>query len=283
LPLNAFFSKYRTFATLRLSGPLGEVNHSALALIRDELALLTLSQLGYAKRQMMGVPTISYEYPAATRSHLALNSKSAEWIHSSSAVGRIHKLTLDERWKTFQRSSFFPGLLRVLRGTAAIDKSWSADIKTAGLLIGQSQGSTDLPQAFLLNMIAFERLLTSQGDTYTEALPARTEAFLGWVSHWKTGRFSDRIRDVYKKRSAFVHAGRRDVIEPNDLYFIDDLLLNLLINIVTHTKLFPTKTAVTEFAKRVDAERLLGVRPRVRQKTLQYLERRYYPGDQDIW
>jgi hypothetical protein len=62
-------------------------------------------------------------------------------------------------------------------------------------------------------MIAIESLLTRQGDKYSDALPKRIEAFLGWSGYWSINGYEDRIHDLDRKRCELVHAGRLDLIE----------------------------------------------------------------------
>ena len=76
-------------------------------------------------------------------------------------------------------------------------------------------------------MIAIETLLTSQGDSYSSVLPKRVEAFIGWTTAWAIGDFENRIQGAYKKRCAFVHAGKFDGLTVRDLVFSDDILFNV--------------------------------------------------------
>jgi len=146
-------------------------------------------------------------------------------------------------------------------------------------MVGQSQCSNDLAQAFLWNMIVLEMLLTERGDKYPEILPKRIEAFLGWVGYWSVDNYEQRIKDVYKKRCRFVHDGNRDQIEVSDLLFTDDLLLNLLANLVTHPKVFSSKDDVIKFADKVEAEHTLGINTKVRPKTLRFFSHSYTDED----
>jgi hypothetical protein len=251
----------------------------ALALIRDELALLNLSKLGYAKRSQIASPSISRERPTGSRSYLILRTDGKAWSQPNQAVGNLGALRLDGVWKRFHEKGFFHTLIRIIRGEIHVSKAWRRDLRNAAILVGQSQTSSDVPQAFLWNMIALELLLTEQGDKYSEELPARAEAFLGWIGFWGQENFAERIREVYTKRSAFVHAGRRDLITRQDLFFTDDLLFNILINIIGHHRLFKDKTDVVSFSKRVQAEHLLGVNAKVRPKSLRFLRRFYSEKD----
>jgi len=64
-----------------------------------------------------------------------------------------------------------------------------------------------------------------------------------------------------------------------DLLFVDDIMVNLLWNILSHPKLFRSKEDVIEFGRKVEAERILGIKPRVRPKSLQYISRKYTEQD----
>lgn len=270
------------FATLRQTGKLRDFERGVFDLIREELAILALSQLGYTRRRNVYSPSISNENPMSSRSYYVTNAEKGSGIESHSVVANQGSLLLSGKWQTFHQKFFFFDLLRILRGSIKVSKGWRNDLRNAAILVGQSQVSRDLPQAFLWNMIALETLLTQQGDTYVDALPTRAEAFIGWTGFWKVEGFQERIRDVYLKRCSLVHAGNRNLITRSDLFFTDNLLLNLFHNIVGHHGLFASKSSVIEFSKKVQAEHLLGLNARVRPKTLQYLHRTYSEED-DRW
>jgi hypothetical protein len=270
------------FATLRQKGRLKDFEREIFDLIREELAILALSQLGYARRRNVYSPSISNENPMSSRSYYVTNAEKGSSIESHSVVGNQGSLLLSANWQNFQQKLFFFDLLSILRGKMKVSKGWRNDLRNAAILVGQSQVSRDLPQAFLWNMIALETLLTQQGDTYVDALPTRAEAFIGWTGYWKVEGFQERIRDVYQKRCRLVHAGNRNLITRSDVFFTDNLLLNLFQNIVGHCGIFASKSSVIEFSKKVEAEHLLGINARVRPKTLRYLHRTYSEDD-DRW
>lgn len=177
-----------------------------------------------------------------------------------------------------QRSFFFT-LLKVLNNEIYVARSWRNELKRAAILLGQSQCCSDVAQSFLWNMIALEILLTRQGDKYTDVLPTRIEAFLGWVGFWTVERYSERIKELYRKRCDFVHNGNQKNITISDLLFTDDLLQNLLMNLMRHISLFNSKAAVIEFSKKIEAEHVLGMRPGVRPKSLRFFSRTYTERD----
>ncbi len=148
------------------------------------------------------------------------------------------------------------------------DVAWKRALRTATVLTGQSQSSSDLPQAFLWNMVALEILLIRQGDKAIEILPERCEALLGASPAWARKSYDAVIRDLLDKRNGFVHQGAMDSIASDDLQASDDLLFNVFTNIVKHPKLFPSKDALADFSDDVKAAKRLGGRKRIRPKTM---------------
>ncbi len=234
---------------------------------------------GLRSAGQIAAPSIAGEQPAGRRLYLAIDSPDADFTTSSTAIGAFGALALDAQWLHYHRRLFFFELLRILRKRGALTKEWHDDLWNGAVLMGMSQMTVDVPQAFLWNMIALECLLTRQGDGYVDALPARAEAFLGWVWDWKASNLDQRIREAYRKRCLLVHRGQREVVAPADLLLTDDIVLNLLLNIVTHIKLFSSKDAIVDFSLKVEAERRLGIRPRTRPKTLSYLKPSYSHED----
>ncbi len=122
-------------------------------------------------------------------------------------------------------------------------------------------------------MVVLEMLLTRQEGGLRDTLPRRAEALLGWVDLWEFENYEARIREAYGKRNALLHSGKRDSITERDLAFTDHLVLNLLLNLVGNPRLFGSKDDVVRFSERVEAERVLGVRPRVRPRNLRLVRR----------
>ena len=211
----------KTFAILRHSGKPADITSKCLQLIKDELDILSLSQLGFGKRRLNAHPSLRGNQPSGKISHLFLNRDNPSRLYSNRLTGKFLPLTLDQQWRRYQRKIFFLQLLKILNKDISISSSWRNDLYRAAILIGQSQYSSDIAQSFLWNMIALELLLTKRGDKYTEELPRRIEAFLGWVGYWDIDNYEKQIKDIYKKRCQFVHDGQRDNINIADLQFIN--------------------------------------------------------------
>lgn len=268
---DGFFNENKTFATFRLTGTIKDLKEKFFQLTREELTLMSLSQLGFSRRKTIKYLSVSQEHPTGKSSCLFLNTRNKHKQISFSLVGNPFPLSLDGTWKNIAKNFFYFDLIRILKGEVQISRSWKNDLYNASIFAGQSQNSVDIPQAFLWNMIALELLLTKQGDKYGDALPTRVEAFLGWTGFWEKDNYLSRIREIYEKRCLLVHRGDRDCISLRDLQFTDDLLLNLLTNLVKHINFFNSKKDIIDFSKKVEAEHILGIKPRVRPKTMTFI------------
>ncbi|BCO31060.1 hypothetical protein TspCOW1_11630 [Thiohalobacter sp. COW1] len=276
---SGFFEVSDVCAVAKLGG-IGAVQEKAfLDAAKDELAILSLSQLGYARRRHNACLSISSENRPGFLEYFMMNTVKRSWALQHRLSGRFNTLVLDKKWKKYQKFSFFYELLRLLNGRYNVTSGWKRDIRNAAVLAGQSQSSSDLPHAFLWNMIAIETLLTHQGDSYSVALPKRVEAFIGWTTDWSVRNFESKIEEVYKKRCAFVHAGKSDGLRIEDVLFTDVLLVNIFYNILKHISMFETKEKLIEFSRKVEAEHVLGAKPNVRPKTVSFISMRYSDKD----
>ena len=270
-----------TIAVMRHNGTIANTHTKVLRLVSEELELIAASQLGYSKRRYNSrLSVFSQNYPSL--SWLCLNSTNKSCYQANSIIGQIGELALDERWLQWQKKFFFYTFINILNGKIELQNNWKSNLYRVVKLAGQSLLTQNLSQAFLLNMIAIESLLTRQGDKYSEELPRRIEAFFGWLGYWDLNGYEDRILNIYKKRCQYVHDGNESNIQIDDLLFTDDLLMNLLNNIILHHKIFSNKDDIISFADKVSAEHTLGIvgeKSKVRPKTLSFLRKQYNEED----
>ncbi|WP_152669455.1 hypothetical protein [Synechococcus sp. GFB01] len=269
-------------AVLRQTGRPHDIDSTVRRIVTEELFILAASQLGFKKRRYNSYPVIGGT-TARRFAHLCINTNLSGGICSGRTAGKLHDLITDERWIAYNRNVFFKNLIETLEGRLKVEASWKQALRKVALLVGQSQSSSDVAHAFLLNMIAIEVLLVEEQDKQKDALPERVEAFIGWVGYWHTRAYEKRLREAYKKRCLYVHSGAFSEIQIKDLLFMDDILLNVLANILGHPAIFVSKRAVIEFSNKVSAEKILGLqRPgksRVRPKTLLHISRQYSESD----
>jgi hypothetical protein len=117
------------FATLRQKGKLKDFERDVFELIREELAILALSQLGYARRRNIYSPSISKENPMSSRSYYVTNADKGSGIESHSVVANQGSLLLSAKWQNSHRKLFFFDLLRILRRNLKVSKGWRNDLR----------------------------------------------------------------------------------------------------------------------------------------------------------
>lgn len=264
-----FFDDKKTtaFAVVHESGEGTEVEQRCLDLIREELAILAVSQLGFSRRKQMGPILAPGEITGAHTAFLALDKGSSYWFHNMFRLTRrLNQTVMDGGWKRTQDMLFFTDLLRILRGRTKVEKGWRDELRRVAVLAGESVGSRDPFKSFLWNMVALEMLLTREQKGTRDLLPRRMAALLDWVDDWWIMDYPKLIRDAYDKRNKLLHQGRRDELTEWDVEFTDHLLLHALANLVRSPKLFPSKGAFIEFTKRLEAERTLGLKPKVQRE-----------------
>lgn len=275
-----FFEEYKTYAVYVSGGTGKKVKTEFLKAVENSLKILSLSQLGWGRRSSNANLALLRETRLGHLSYLTFNLSESDSIFSQSKVGKHMTLNIDQRWTDFQyKHSFFRQLLNVYAGKASISDAWRENIVNAAIIAGESQSSTDLAHAFLLNMIAIETLLTRPGDKHSDRLPERVEAFIGWNTNWKTAKYEEKIRRAYKKRCDFVHAGQTGDINVSDVLFTDILLLNIFHNILKHLKKFTSKDELVDFSKRVQAEKFLSMKSKQRPKSITFINPHYSGKD----
>ncbi len=262
-----FFDTSETFAIVLHDDRVSDetIRNRSLGILHNELALLSLSCLQHKSRGEILAPT-AMNPTGIWVDRYAINRVVENQMSGSLHIGALtfpHQLlTLDHRWKTFQRENFFFSLLKILcnQGRTRVAPSWRKDLLRACILVGSGQSCNDLAQAFLLNMIAFELLLTDSEDgKYLDILPKRVDAFIGWLADWKSDSFASKIQQVYKKRCEYVHQGIGQNITVEDLLFTDLLIFNIILNIVSFPKLFNRKSDLIGFSNKLEAEKVLGI------------------------
>lgn len=263
-----FFTQGDTLATLRRTGVGNTCEKEFLRLVQNELAILASSQLCYGSRRQSACPTIFYGQKPKVLSYLLFDILGRAWVQPNRAIPPFVDLVLDGAWQRFQKDAFFFGLLRVVRGEVKSQRAWRDILRRSAILIGQSQSSSDVVQSFLWNMIALELLVLKESEKAKQHLVERASALLDASSSWQRQNYPRRIEELCRKRNLLVHQGKADIISGIDLKFLDGLLFNLLINIVRHPTLLPTKQALVEFCEDVKAAKRIHGRHRVRPRTM---------------
>jgi len=279
VPQKDFFDKYKTFALIRISGKIEDIELKSLKLIEKELHILLSTFVGYSRRSYKNKIGIAGGSGYAIKEYVYISTTHTSRAKHNSAASNYRPVILNKGWKKYHKDFFFFKFLAMIKNKRSIQKGYKKELCRAVELMGKSFNSNDIVDAFLWNMIAIELLISKQGDSYRESLVKRLSAMFAWMDKWEHENYEEKIDAVYKKRSAYVHDGNIDAIEVKDLLFTDEILLNIIINIVKHPKVFTSKDSLIEFTKKVEAEHLLNLTSKVHPKSFCYVARRYTEND----
>lgn len=271
----SILESHKVFAVLKITGVLDSVKVEAMNLVKEELLILSASQLGFGTRARRASPRIFGFGNPSKRESVFIGCTNNCYSASSSIKKSMQNLRFDHYWIAHAKKNFFNQAIRIIRGDIKVKKSWQDEIRRALVLIGESQVAESKFHAFLWNMIVMEMLVSVQGDKYSESIPEHLEAILGWMWEWKEGKYSDKIKELYTKRCEFVHSGNYASITSQDLAFTDEILTNLVTNIVRHHNIFYSKGSLRSFSEKVKAVHLLGLKSKVRPKTFKYIKPHY--------
>ena len=269
----------KILAVIRYTGKPRNFIDKCLKYIQDELAILSVSMLGYDKRRYGAAPTILGKSVVNRVIYALLSGSCSDATLNYALEGKPDTLYLNKKWKDYHKNFFFHKLHRIINGDFYLNREWRNTIERASVLIGKSFCSNELVQAFLMNMFALELLLTEQNDKYSIELPKRIEAFIGWTGLWDEENYPEAIKRIYVKRCKIVHAGQLETITVEDLLLTDDLLFNIMNNIVQHINIFPDKKSLIEFSNKVQAEKTLGIKSKIRPKSFSHMSRYYSRSD----
>lgn len=258
------------------------------SVVKNATALLSLSRCGYSRRRHRQIFGIDVQSARAWQSYVFLEKGTAPTslgplpLCGGRLEGSYTPFFLDKLWLDFHsKHGFLFSLLDILYGIQkkAVSSGWRERLERAALFAGRGWQTLDPVQAFLYNIFALETLLLESGGK-TEDLAKRVEAFLGWAGFWGQDEgFTKKVEDMHKVRHQIVHQADTSKFTLDHLLFSDDLVFNLFLNLVKHVRLFKTQEDVIDFCRKVEAERILGLKSSVRPRGFRAMAPRYTDRD----
>lgn len=274
-----FFKSSKTFAVLPYHGIPKEKQKECIRIIKEELNILSLSQVGWSKRKFNKKLEIKTSEKGLIYKTIDINKHKKEFTHGLKTTYNPAPLILDKKWIAFHKRFFFFELIKIIRGESSMSKKWRTILHRASVMIGQSQNSSDLTFSLLWNVISLEMILTKEGEKISDKLVSRCEYFLGWNEDWKNEEYNLRIRDIYKKRCDFVHNGNIKLIEIKDILFTDDLIFNILNNIVKCKHNFQDIKDIFEYSEKYECEKFLNQKSKYQFGKFELMRKNYTEND----
>lgn len=279
--IGSFYKDSETYAILRSKGKPIERDKDKIRLVRDELNILAFSQLGYTRRRFIRRLNIRSGLHGGRYKSMYLNVDLKEIRLNNQTEYSPLPLVIDSTWIKFHKKFFYFDLMKIIRGEIEVKNDWRATLHRAAIFAGQSQNTSDIPSAFLWNIIALEMLLADDesDQKISTSLIDRSEYLLGWQNSWEEQKFPERIQSIYKTRSDYVHKGKTKAIGIEDLLFSDDLVFNIINNLIRCKDFIQNKQDLIEHSAKYKAEKILGVKHKSRFNRMQFIKKEYSKED----
>jgi len=274
-----FFSSSKAYAVLPYKGKPKEKVEDCIRIIKDELNILSLSQLGWSTRRFNRRIGIKTSDGRSYYRRININKKYKEYNLGFQTTYSPVPFKTEKNWVNFHKRFFFFELIEIIRCKTKVSKKWRTILHRAAIMAGQSQNSNDLPSCFLWNVIVLEMLLTEADEKILDNLVRRSNYFLGWNEEWNNENYETRIREIYKKRCDFVHKGDLKYIKIEDLLFTDDLIFNILNNIVKYKDKILDRSDIVTFCEKYEAAKLLGQESEYQFGKFEIVRKHYTPDD----
>lgn len=242
----------KAFAATQQTGVPQEIRKEVFFELRQNVHILASTLAFYGKRsQNFGFNL--YGYPMHTAKYDSfLDLNSGAYDGNRSRRGMLVPFKLDGNWykyiSTCKIDQLFPRI-----NDPTLDDNWRRQIRSAAAMLGKSFMSLQLADAFLLDIIGLETLLTRPEERNGKMLAQRIKGLTGWHLRKENPRYESEITDMHKIRCAIVHDSDYSQLTTQDLLRADIYLMNSLLNIVLNPQRFPKKdsmiTIVDDFAQ----------------------------------
>lgn len=190
-------------------------------------------------------------YPAFTAKHdRFIQTDGTAFCGNWNQRGFLHPFVLDAAWhQAITQSGIIDLFARIDDNTLSAD--WRRQIRSGAAMLGRSLMSLDLADAFLLDVIGLETLLTRQRNPQTNrgerngtVLSKRIKGMTGW--HLRTARpnYQNEITSIHGVRCEIVHDSDYSNLTVELLLQADMYLANSLLNIVKLPAVFPDKNTL---------------------------------------
>ena len=236
-----------TFAIITLTGAPNQLRRSVFRHLREAASILASTAAFYGKRHHFSGFGLK-GYPAFSAKHdRFIQTDGTAFCGNWNQRGFLHPFVLDGDWhNAITQSGIIELFSRIVDNN--INADWRRQIRSGAAMLGRSLMSLDLADAFLLNVIGLETLLTrrmnpqtNRGERNVNVLFQRITGMTGW--HLSNARpdYQNEIKMIHGVRCEIVHDSDYSNLTAEILLQADMYLANSLLNIVTLPAVFPDK------------------------------------------
>lgn len=241
---NPIMGEHQGFAVTTRTGTPTEIRKTVFRDLREAVHVLASTNAMFSKRSSMRGFTLQGSPFVSGRKDCFLDlvgssSPSSIWCQH----GMLVPFELDANWhSTVTASGMIKLFDRILDRN--LDPNWRRQIKSAAAMLGKSQMALERADAFLLDVMGLETLLTVQGERNGKKLSKRIKGMVGWHLRGARPGYVDEIKRIHEVRCEIVHDSDFSNLTTELLLQADMYLVNSLTNIINLPAMFPDKDAM---------------------------------------
>lgn len=236
-----------SFAIITLMGTPNQLRRSVFNQLREAASILASTAAFYGRRHHVSGFGLK-GYPAFTAKHdRFIQTDGTAFSGNWNQRGFLHPFVLDAAWyNAITQSGIIDLFTRIVDNN--LNPDWRRQIRSGAAMLGRSLMSLDLADAFLLNVIGLETLLTrrtnpqtNRGERNGTVLFQRIMGMTGWHLGSARPNYQNEIQSIHGVRCEIVHDSDYSNLTAELLLQADMYLANSLLNIVTLPAVFPDK------------------------------------------
>ncbi len=154
--------------------------------------------------------------------------------------GMVVPFELDANWHNAVTASGMINLFDRI-SDRSLDPNWQRQIRSGAAMLGKSLLALERADAFLLDVMGLETLLTVRGGRNGDKLSNRIKGMVGWHLRKTRPGYEGEIKLIHKVRCDIVHDSDYSNLTTELLLQADMYLVNSLMNIVNSPAMFPDK------------------------------------------
>jgi hypothetical protein len=236
-----------SYAVFERMGTPNQIRSHAFRDLRDAAQILAATAAFYTRRHRSCGFTVR-GYPIATAKFDSfLDLDGTLFCGNWNQRGMLMPFDLDANWHQAITVTGIADLF-VRLNDANLAPEWRRQIGSAAAMLGRSLMSLDLADAFLLDVIGLETLLTRQGERNGRRLAQRIKGMTGWHLSAHRAVYEDEIKRIHSVRCEIVHDSDYSNLNTETLLLADMYLANSLLNVVRLPNVFPDKAALAALA-----------------------------------
>lgn len=240
---NPIMGEHQAFAVTTRTGNPKVLRKTVFRDLREAAHVLAATNAIVSKRSSMRGFTLQGSPIVSGRKDVFLDQVGTKISGNWNQQGMLMPFDLDSVWHNAVTMSGMINLFdRIV--DPSLDPDWRRQIKSGAAMLGKSLMALERADAFLLDVMGLETLLTVRRERNGEKLAQRIKGMVGWHLRGVRPQYVQEIKRIHEVRCEIVHDSDFSNLTTELLLQADMYLVNSLLNIVNLPTLFPSKSAM---------------------------------------